>query len=229
MKYASIIVCHYARTIESDDSFRRDEWLKKCIEALLKNTSYPAELIVMDNGGNPDDSDYLLGKAREGKLTHVRFPQNMHFAYAWNIGAKIATGEILCFMANDNEVHPNWLNECVRILEEHEGENVITTPSIQKDKAKYTTYLPNGDRINPLSGSACLVVKRDDFYKIGEWRIHHIASDFWYKTMIEMGYTTICTPTNLVNDLGWGKGPKNLTIKVKKILLDGTEIHFEQY
>jgi glycosyltransferase involved in cell wall biosynthesis len=229
MKYASIIVVHYSRTIENDDSFRRDEWLKKCIEALLKNTSYPAELIVMDNGGNPDDSDYLLSKAREGKLTHVRFPQNMHFAYAWNIGAKMATGEILCFVANDNEVHPNWLTECVRILDEHEGEKLVTTPSIQKDKARYTTYLPNGDRINPLSGSSCLVVRKQDFYAIGEWPIHHIGGTLWYETMLGKGYTTICTPKNMVNDHGWGKGARGLKIQVKKIVLNGEEVHFEQY
>ena len=73
----------------------------------------------MEKGGDPDDSDYLLGKAREGKLTHVRFPGNYHFAMAWNQGAKLATGEIISFVCNDIEFKPGWLTACVKILEDY--------------------------------------------------------------------------------------------------------------
>ena len=89
MKHVSIIVCHYSRIDDFGEKAagknpqKRSDLLRKCIESLIQNTDYPAELIVMDNGGNPDDSDYLLSKAREGKLTHVRFPQNMNFALAY--------------------------------------------------------------------------------------------------------------------------------------------------
>src|SRR3990167_2567933 len=98
-KHVSIIVCHYGKIDDfgekaaGDNPTPRSELLRTCIESLIKNTDYPAELICMDNGGSPDDSDYLLSKAREGKLTHVRFPQNLNFSMAWNIGARMATGD----------------------------------------------------------------------------------------------------------------------------------------
>src|SRR3990167_8460534 len=127
MNNVSIIVVHYGKIDDFGELAagknppKRSDLLRICIESIIANTNYPAELIVMDNGGNPDDSNYLLAKAREGKLTHVRFPQNMHFAFAWNQGAKLATGDILSFICNDIEVAPNWLPECKRILEENDN------------------------------------------------------------------------------------------------------------
>src|SRR3972149_6170603 len=110
MNHVSIVVCHYGKIDDFGELAagknppKRSDLLRTCVESIIHNTNYPAELIVMDNGGDPDDSEYLLGKAREGKLTHVRFPQNLHFAMAWNQGAKLATGGHLAFLCNDIEV-----------------------------------------------------------------------------------------------------------------------------
>ncbi len=141
-KHVSIIVCHFSQidifgeTAAGINPPSRSLLLRTCIESILANTNYPAELICADNGGNPDDSDYLLGLAREGKITHVRFPQNLHFAMAWNQCAKLATGQYLAFICNDIEVAPNWLSECMRILAENE-DKLIATPFITYDKRRF--------------------------------------------------------------------------------------------
>lgn len=234
MKHVSIIVCHYSKiddfgeTAAGKNPPKRSDLLRTCIESILANTNYPAELIVMDNGGNPDDSDYLLSKAREGRLTHVRFPGNYHFSLAWNQGAKLATGETLSFICNDIEVLPNWLNECMRILEENENK-VIACGFITYDKRKFTTVLPNGDRQNPRSGSNCLVISRELFYKIGEWPVHRIGGTIWYNKIYKMGIKTVAPPSDLAYDRGWRHGVAfNIPIEVKKKLLDGSEVHFEE-
>jgi len=232
-KHTSIILCHYSRVDDFGETSagknppNRSDLLHKCVESILTKTDSPAELIVMDNGGNPDDSDFLLGKAREGKLTHVRFPENMHFGFAWNRGAMLATGEYLCFICNDIEVEPNWLNECIRILEEHPTEVLIATPFITYDKRKMNTILPNGDRQNPRAGSNCLVIRREDFYTIGEWEHHRIGGTIWYNKIKNMGLRTIAPPTDLAHDMGWRHGLNfSIPIKVKKTLLDNTEVDF---
>ena len=83
-KYASIILVHYSLVDDYGgkkawaDQDTRSEMLKQSISSIVENTSYPAELIVMDNGGNPDDSDYLLDLARKGVInTYVRYSDNM--------------------------------------------------------------------------------------------------------------------------------------------------------
>ena len=230
----SIIVCHYSKIDDFDAQAagknppNRSDLLRICIESVIANTNFPAELIVMDNGGSPDDSDYLLGQARAGKLTHVRFPANMHFAFAWNQGAKLATGSHLAFICNDIEVLPNWLYECMRILEENK-DAVIACPFITYDKRRYTTVLQNSDRQNPRSGSNCLVISRELFYKIGEWPVHRVGGTIWYNRLYKMGIKTVAPPADLAHDKGWRHGVAfNMKIEVKKKLLDGSEIHFEE-
>src|SRR3990167_4226272 len=232
MTHASIILCHYSKIDDFGEEAAgknptpRTQLLRTSVESLLQNTDYPAELIVMDNGGNPDDSEYLLGLVREGKLTHVRFPQNMHFAFAWNQGAKLATGNYFSFICNDIEVLPNWLPECMRILQENEN-RVIACGFITYDKRRYTSVLLNGDRQNPRSGSNCLVISRELFYEIGEWPIHRIGGTIWYNKIYKMGIKTVAPPSDLAHDRGWRHGVAfNISIEVKKKLLDGSEVSF---
>ena len=169
MKHVSIVVCHYSaiddfgETSAGKNPPSRSLLLRKCIESILAHTDYPAELIVADNGGSPDDSEYLLGLAREGRITHVRFPQNLHFAFAWNQCAKLATGQYLSFICNDVEVAPNWLSECMRILAEHD-DKLIATPFVTYDKRRFNVVQENGDRFNIRAGSNCLVLKRELFF-----------------------------------------------------------------
>ena len=234
MNHASIIIVHYGKiddfgeTAAGKNPPKRSDLLKTCVESVIKHTRYPAELIVVDNGGDPDDSDYLLQKAREGFLTHVRFPQNMHFAFAWNQGAKLATGDPLIFMCNDIEVTEGWLEECMRILGNHKSEKIIATPFITYDKRRMNTVMPNGDRMNPRAGSNCLAIWREDFYTIGEWPHHRIGGTIWYNTLKQKGYRTMAPPKDLAGDRGWRHGLNfDMKIEIKKRLLDGTEVHFE--
>ena len=234
--HVSIILCHYSKIDDSGETAagknppKRSDLLRIAIDALLKNTNYPAELIVCDNGGEPDDSEYLLGLARIGKLTHIRFPNNLHFAFVWNAGARLATGDPLCFICNDIEVLPNWLPECMRILDEHKGEKVIATPFVTYDKRKMNGVLENGDRTNPRAGSNCLVIRREDFAVMGDWPHHRIGGTIWYNLLKQKGYTTIAPPKDLAGDRGWRHGLNfDIDIEVKKTLLDGSEVDFAFY
>lgn len=84
--YVSMIIVHYSKVDDfgeikaSDNLPTRSELMKMCLESIEKNTDFPVELIVIDNGGNPDDSDYLLSKVRSGLInTYIRNKENMHF------------------------------------------------------------------------------------------------------------------------------------------------------
>ena len=233
MSHVSIVVCHYSLIDDfgalaaGKNPPNRSDLLRRCVDSLLEHTNFPAELIVMDNGGSPDDSDYLLGLARQGKLTHVRFPQNMNFAFAWNAGARLATGGVLCFICNDIQVGPGWLAECMRILDEHKGEKVIATPFVTYDKRRMNTTHENGDRQNPRAGSNCLVIRREDFAILGDWPHHRIGGTIWYNNLKQVGYITMAPPKDLAHDLGWRHGLNfGSKIRVAKKLLDGSEVDF---
>lgn len=235
-KHCSIIICHYSLI----DDFgapsagvsppSRSDLVRVLMESLEKYTDYPVEIILMDNGGNPDDSSYFLEKVREGKInTYVRYKNNMHFAYAFNQGARLATGRYLAFVCNDIELGSGWLSTCINLLERYPERKFIATPFITYDKKKHTIEYLDGNRVNMRSGSNCMVMRRESFYDIGEFLHHRIAGSIWFTKMFRMGYRTIAPPEDLAIDRGWRKGVAfNIPIKVAQTLLDGSVIDYAE-
>ena len=235
MKHCSIIVCHYSKiddfgeTAAGKNPPKRSELLRTCIDSLIANTDYPAELIVMDNGGSQDDSQYLLEMAREGVLTHVRFPSNMHFAYAWNVGARMATGEYLSFVCNDIEFLPGWLSACVKVLEDYPDKEWLSCPFITRDKGRYTIETTKeGYRVNLRSGSNCMVIPREIFNSVGEFPVHRVGGTLWYNKLYKLGIRTVAPEKDYAIDRGWRRGVNfSIPIEVKKTFLDGSTMKFE--
>lgn len=237
MKYASIIICHYAAiddfgaTAAGHNPISRSILLKNLITSLEKYTDYPAEIIVMDNGGNPDDTDYLLEKVREGTInTLVRFKNNMHFAWAWNNGIKLATGDYVSFLCNDIEVGEKWLSSCVEILEKYPDKKWVATPFITYDKRKHTLEItPEGYRVNMRAGSNCMVLRKKDWEELGEFLIHRIGGSIWYTKNFRAGWRFVAPAKDLVVDRGWRQGVNfSIPIQVVKQLLNKEKVHFEE-
>lgn len=207
MEYASVIITHFSQkdpTIIDD----RGKSFKKCLESLQK-TDYPIEVIVIDNGGNPDDSDYLLEETRNGHITHyIRNHTNLHFSYGWNMGARIATGDYLVFTCNDILFKPNWLNECVKLLDKYKDRKLIATPYISPDKLRpaYQRGETEDARFNSMAGSNCIILKPEAFKEIGEFPNHRIGGTFWHRRMVKMGYEVVVPKVDLVSHLHYRDG-----------------------
>ena len=122
-EFVSIILCHYSQGDEvNPPSQTRKNLLRECIEALEKHTDYPSELIVIDNGGVDDDSDYLLSKVRGGTInTYLRNKDNMLYGWAWNQGVKLAQSNLIFLMCNDIIVKENWLSRMIPFLFENKS------------------------------------------------------------------------------------------------------------
>lgn len=237
MKYASIILVHYSNVDDfggkkspgSNNS--RSEMIKEVISAINKNTKYPAELIVIDNGGKPDDSEYLLGLAKKGIINiYVRNKENMHYAFANNQGARIATGYYLCFMCNDVLVKSGWLTKCVEMLEQNPDRKLTSTPFISshRDK-KYNMKKIGKNRLNPLAGSNCMVMDRKTFKDLGDFGVYGDYSNMWYRQKFGKGYTSIAPPENLAVHLGHRGGLDwRKKVKIVKTLLNKKEINFDE-
>ena len=258
MKYASIIMTHYAladdygqkrlgikahnhprRKILEDlgfsmKNYTRSNLLREHMDSLTKNTKYPHELIVVDNGGNPDDSDYLMGFVRKGLITtYIRNRNNMCFGYARNQALPMATGDYIVIIDNDLFFKEGWLTECIKLLEKYpdgyKDKKFIATPYItpDKDKEKYKRGELDGNRLNASAGSNCLVMRRETMNEIGEFSYNATAGSVWQRKMGKKGYMIIIPPKDLVEHLGALGG---MTLKTKidvyKTLSNGTKITF---
>ena len=230
MKHCSIIVCHYAQVGDNGDRegkiTSRSELMKESLKSLVETADYPAELIVIDNGGNPDDSDYLLELSRKGVINIlIRNKGNMHFGFAWNQGAKLAGGDFLCFTCNDMIYEPKWLSTTVGLLEKYSDRKLIATPYITLAHKKQKLGEIDGNRLNLRAGSACMIITPETYREIGLFQNHRIAGTLWHDKMIDLGYRVIAPPVNMAREEAFRHGSDyRIPVKVKKILMKGEEI-----
>jgi len=81
-----------------------------CVESLGSPAGVSYELCVVDNGSTDGTEDYFQRAALPGPLLYQRNTTNVGLIRALNQGAKLATGDFLCFLHNDTEMRdPRWL------------------------------------------------------------------------------------------------------------------------
>jgi GT2 family glycosyltransferase len=91
----------------------RVEVLKKCIDSILRKSTYKnIEILIVDNGSIEDETLRYLNELKERGINVIRDDFEFNFSRLNNIGANLAKGEYLCLMNNDIEViTSDWLEE----------------------------------------------------------------------------------------------------------------------
>lgn len=233
MHHVSIIISHYSKVddfgeVKARGQRSRSAMLYDTIESLEKNTNYPAEIIVVDNGG--DDDVYLLDMVKKGIInTYIRNKNNMYFGWAWNQGYKLATGDYLCFTCNDIGFKENWLAQTIEPLLKYPDKKLIATPLItpDKDRDKYMRGTLDGYRLNSMAGSNCMLMGRDIRETLGDLSTNRVASYLWYAKMKALGILMVAPPVNLADHLAHAGGVNfNAEIKVVKELLNKEVVDF---
>ena len=231
-KFASIIMVHYAQ-----DGVR-SATMRASLKSLFESTSYPFELIVIDNGGSMEDSHFLLDLCGQGKITHyIRNYDNLHFGFSRNQGLALAQGDYICIADNDLLYKKDWLSECVRLLDSFPEEKIYTTPvdyptSGLRQKYNVGTLVLDGVSYqkNMRAGSNCFVMRRKDFEEVGKFVIHIIAGSRWTDTAVHKGYSALIIPGKLIEDLGLRKGYNfRLPMYCGMSLSDNSKVFFNGY
>ena len=82
---------------------------RACLES-LRPTTVPFELCVVDNGSTDGTEVYFRRFAPPYPLRYERNAANVGLISALNQGARLAGGEVICFLHNDTEMRePAWL------------------------------------------------------------------------------------------------------------------------
>lgn len=98
-------------------TFNALEYTKICVRSIQNHTSYPYEIIFVDNASTDGTVEYLqeLVEKNPGyKL--IRNPENKGFAAGNNQGAAAANGEYILLLNNDVIVSDDWLDSMVESL-----------------------------------------------------------------------------------------------------------------
>ncbi len=88
-------------------TYNEEERLGECLDAIMKGTLLPDEIIVSDGMS----TDRTVEIAQGYELVKVVPNPKKHAAGGRNEGIKVATGELIAFIDADCIAHPDWLFE----------------------------------------------------------------------------------------------------------------------
>jgi N-acetylglucosaminyl-diphospho-decaprenol L-rhamnosyltransferase len=99
-------------------SYRTGPVLRDSLSALFEQ-SEPVEVIVVDNGNDQANRDYLDGlTATQPKLKLIRTNRNLGFAAGCNLGADAATGDYIALVNPDLIVPPGSFSAVLDVLKQ---------------------------------------------------------------------------------------------------------------
>ncbi len=198
--------------------------LRRCIESIRMLTPYPEiEIIVLDDGAFRPPMRRLFYE-RMDWLTVIENAQDLSDSGQRNFAAKVATGDVLCFVADDMEVlGDSWLQEIVGTLG-YPGIGCVGVkllyPDLQVQHAGFVIGLAgsvgdphrlDSDRLGhgysgllrlahcPSAVSwGCLAVRREAFDQVGGFSEDHFTGVFGdvdlCLRLYEAGWRTGWTP-----------------------------------
>lgn len=194
--------------------------MRQCLCSLFQ-TAKEAEIIVVDNGGNSFDTNWLVARNESEDIAcYVRNRKNMHFGYARNQGLKLATGEYIVICDNDILFTEGWMEECVSFLENHPGKYIATPIAADPMNMRGVRWAGEVDgwKLNWRAGSNVFMMRRKDFELFGYFEQHRIAGSKFADRTTRLGYTYALMPKPKAFDLGFRQG-YNLNEHIKNLEL----------
>lgn len=111
-------------------TYKRNEYIVRAIESILKEEGNYEIIVVDDNGEDTlycKKNQILLEKyINENKITYIKHTKNMNGACARNSGIKIAHGEYITFLDDDDEFINNRYSEFEKIVKEKKYDFICT-------------------------------------------------------------------------------------------------------
>jgi GT2 family glycosyltransferase len=107
------------------------EYLRRCLGCLLLQTFRDFEVLIIDNGSFDDETDKLKQEYAQLALHIERLSVNKGFAWANNLGAKIARGTWLALLNTDAFPNPDWLENILQAANRHPDFSFFSSRQIQ--------------------------------------------------------------------------------------------------
>ncbi|MDD2224797.1 MAG: glycosyltransferase family 2 protein [Candidatus Shapirobacteria bacterium] len=103
------------------------EYLKLCIDSVLKQTYQNWEFCLADdNSTDPEIKKIINAYAKKDSRIKIIFrPKNGHISEASNSALKIATGEYISLLDNDDEIAPQALFKIIQLLNQSPEADLI--------------------------------------------------------------------------------------------------------
>lgn len=179
-KKVSIIipVLHLSRPKNKKRFFMPKQTIEETLADIKKNVSLDHEIIVVCNGTDPELQEYIKNDKRIDRycLNSV----NVGVARAWNIGAQLAEGEVLCYLNDDVSIGPNSLEILTeQLLSNEENGEIGPAGSYWKD-CQHNSFPENSSNFitTDVVSGFCFLLRSSTFHKLGGFDIEYTPAGF---------------------------------------------------
>jgi len=117
-------------------TYNRAEFLKRAIESVFKQTFQDFELIIVDDGST-DKTKEVVNSFWSDKIKYIYQENSGGAARPKNTGIKVATGEYIAILDDDDEWLPEKLEKQVRFLDEHPEIDIVGCNYLINGKKEY--------------------------------------------------------------------------------------------
>lgn len=96
--------------------------LDRALQDVAAQTFTDFEMVIVNDGGDPAEVDALLEKHSgilQERARVIHNPQSMGMEHASNLAIESSTGQFICIHDDDDTWAPNFLETCVKYMEEH--------------------------------------------------------------------------------------------------------------
>lgn len=141
-------------------AYNGSAYTRAAIEAVLRGTEAPFDLILVDNGSSDGTADLLDGYAQsppEGvRIRVLRNAENLGYPVAANQGVAASRGGNVVLLNNDTEVRPGWLAALESAAEGCPSAGIVTPKILNFDgsvqNAGGVLHHPDGSFTIPHAG-----------------------------------------------------------------------------
>ena len=139
----SIIICTYNRV----------DFLKKCIDSILKqiSTNNDIEIVVIDNNCNDGTKEYINSLSS----THINYflETKQGLSHARNKGIEVSKGDFLAFVDDDATIDEKWLKSLLYHLKTQNINHIYGGPIFPNFEVKCPKWIDDGYFIRKFKSS----------------------------------------------------------------------------
>jgi GT2 family glycosyltransferase len=189
--------------------------LRGCLESLATGTVWPADLIVVDQGGNAEVATWVDDlEARGVPITYVRSTET-GVASATNRGLERVRTSLAATTHDDCRVHADWLEKLVERLPgigeaivtgrvEPEGAGIVLTTVTARVPTTYTTPMIDRDVLFPPNMAFPMRVLERIGYQDEHPSLRLAGEDNdWAYRALRAGVPIVYDPEIVVSHLAW--------------------------
>jgi len=166
-------------------TYNRSDLISEAIESVLAQKFSDWELVVVNDGGERS-VEKVLENLWDKRLVYA-YAEHSGPAGAFNVGLRLARGELIGFLDDDDIVYPEHFSRLVKYLDEHP-----TCPAVYSD-------------INLVWLDAKGNIVKKKFHQAGQWQEKKLWSSFFLMNLLSLVIRRTC----LDKVVGFVEGFKN--------------------